>query len=159
MKDVTRRLFNPRGSEAIEREVEEELRFHLDRLTEQQLQQADSFEEARASALRRFGNVEEVKDECVEISKRNRPFTRTLRSFLIMTFLAGVLIRVCSTELTVDRMGQMLIAIGVLGHLFVYVRGLKPAGFRPKPDASSPLRLNSTAKAPAPASLFDANNL
>ena len=159
MKDVTRRLFNPRGSEAIEREVEEELRFHLDRLTEQQLQQADSFEEARASALRRFGNVEEVKDECVEISKRNRPITRTLRSFLILTFLAGVFVRVFSTELTVDRMGQMLIAIGVMGQLFVYVRGLKPAGFRPKPDASSPLMLNNAAKTPAPASLFDANNL
>lgn len=30
MRDLTRRLFNPIDSEAIEREVEEELRFHLD---------------------------------------------------------------------------------------------------------------------------------
>ena len=159
MKDLTRRLFNSRGSEAIEREVEEELQFHLDRLTEQQLQQATTFEEARACALRRFGNVEEVKDECVEISKRSRPFTRTLRSFLILTFLAGVFVRVFATQLNVDRMGQMLIAVGVMGQLFVYVRGLRPAGFRPKPDTSSPLMLNNRAKTPAPASLFDANNL
>ena len=159
MKDLTRRLFNPIRSEAIEREVEEELRFHLDSLTEQQLQHADTFEQARASALRRFGNVEEVKDECVEISKRKHPFTRALKSFLILTFLAGVLVRVFAAELHVDRVGQMLIAIGAMGRLFMYVRDLKPAAFRPKSEISSPLMLNNTAKTPAPASLFESDNL
>ena len=159
MRDLTRRFFNPIGSEAIEREVEEELRFHLDLLTEQHLQHADTLEKARASALRRFGNVEEVKEECVEISKRKRPFTRALKSFLILTFLAGVLVRIFGTELHVDRVGQMLMIIGVMGRLFLYVRDLKPAGFRPKSDTSSPLRLNSAAKTPTPASLFEANNL
>jgi hypothetical protein len=157
MRDLTRRLFNPIDSEAIEREVEEELRFHLELLTEQNLQHADTLVEARASALRRFGNVEQVKDQCVEISKRKRPFTRALKSFLILTFLAGIFVRIFGTELHVDRVGQMLIAVAVMGRLFLYVRGLKPAGFRPKSDTSSPLMLNSTAKTPA--SLFQANNL
>jgi hypothetical protein len=150
-------LFNPIGSEAIEREVEEELRFHLDLLTEQHLQHADTLEEARASALRRFGNVEQVKDQCVEISKRKRPFTRALNSFLILTFLAGIFVRILGAELHVSRVGQMLIAIAVMGRLFLYVRGLKPAGFRPKSDTSSPLMLNNTDKMPA--SLFESNNL
>lgn len=157
MRDLTRRLFNPIGSEAIEREVEEELRFHLELLTEQHLQHADTLVEARASALRRFGNVEQVKDQCVEISKRKRPFMRALKSFLILTFLAGIFVRIFGTELHVDRVGQMLIAIGIMGRLFLYVRGLKPAGFRPKPDTSSPLMLNSTAKTPV--SLFEVDNL
>jgi hypothetical protein len=157
MRDLTRRLFNPIGSEAIEREVEEELRFHLEMLTKQHLQHADTLVEARASALRRFGNVEQVKDQCVEISKRKRPFTRALKSFLILTFLAGIFVRIFGTELHVDRVGQMLIAVAVMGRLFLYVRGLKPAGFRPKADTSSPLMLNSAAKAPA--SLFEASNL
>jgi hypothetical protein len=157
MRDLTRRLFNPIGSEAIEREVEEELHFHLEMLTEQHLQHADTLVEARASALRRFGNVEQVKDQCVEISKRKRPFTRALKSFLILTFLAGIFVRIIGTELHVDRVGQMLIAVAVMGRLFLYVRGLKPAGFRPKSDSSSPLMLSSTARTPA--SLFEANNL
>ena len=157
MRDLTRRLFNPIGSEAIEREVEEELRFHLELLTEQHLQHADTLVEARAAALRRFGNVEQVKDQCVEISKRKRPFTRALKSFLILTFLAGIFVRIFATELHVERVGHMLIAIGVMGRLFLYVRGLKPAVFRQKSDTSSPLMLNSTYKAPA--SLFDADNL
>jgi hypothetical protein len=154
MKDLTRRLFNS-GNEAIEREVDEELRFHLDLLMEQQLQHADTVVEARAAALRRFGDVEQIKDECVEISKRSRPLTRALKAFFILTFLAGILVRIFGTELHVDRMGQMLIAIGVMGRLFLYVRGLKPAGFAPKSE--TPLMLNSAAKTPA--SLFDADNL
>jgi len=158
MKDLTRRLFNPAGSEAIEREVEEELRFHLELLTEQQLQYADTLEEATASALRQFGDVEQIKDECVEISKRKRPLTRALKSFLILTFLAGIFVRIFAAELHVDRVGQMLIVISVMGQLFLYVRGLKPAGFRPKSDASSPLMLN-TSTVKKPASLFDADNL
>ena len=156
MRDLTRRLFNPIGSEAIEREVEEELRFHLELLTED-FQDTVSFAEARASALKRFGNVERIKDQCVEISKRKRPFTRALKSFLILTFVAGIFVRILGTELHVSRIGQMLIAIAVMGRLFLYVRGLKPAGFRRKSDTSSPLMLNSTAKTPA--SLFETNNL
>jgi len=156
MKDLTRKLLNPFGSEAIEREVEEELRFHLDLLTEQHLQHADTLDEARASALRQFGDVEQVTDECVEISKRQRLFTRALKSFLVLTFLAGVFVRIFGTEINVLRFGDMLIAVAVMGRLFLYVRDLKPAGFRPKSDTSSPLKLNSSAKTPA--SLFDINN-
>lgn len=148
MIDLSRRLFNPIGSEAIEREVEEELRFHLEMLTEQHLEHADTLVEARASALRRFGNVEQVKDQCVEISKRKRPFIRALKSFLILTFLTGIFVRIFGAELHVERIGVMLIAIAVMGRFFLYVRGLKPAGFQRKSDTSSPLMLNSTAKTP-----------
>lgn len=157
MKDLKRRLFSPISGDAIEREVEEELQFHLDLLTEQHLEHADTFEEARASALSRFGDIEQVKDECVEISKRSRAFMRALKSFFILVFLAGILVRIFSDELHFDRVGQMLIAIGFMGRLFLYVRGLKPAVFRQKSDTSSPLMLNNTYKAPA--SLFDADNL
>ena len=155
MKDLTRKLFN--RNEEIEREVEEELRFHLEMLTEQQLQHSGTLGEARAAALRRFGNVEEVKDECVEISKRKRPFTRALKSFLVLLFLTGIFVRIFGTDLHVLRVGTMLMAIAAMGQLFLYVRGLNPAVFRPKSDPSSALRLNSTMKTPA--SLFEDYNL
>ena len=157
MKDLTRRLFNRIGNEEIEREVEEELRFHLEMLTEQQLQHAGTLGEARAAALRRFGNVEEVKDECVEISKRRRPFTRALKFFLVLIFLTGIFVRIFGTDFQVLRVGTMLVTIAIMGQLFLYVRGLKPAVFRPKSDPSSTLTLNSTMKTPA--SLFEDYNL
>lgn len=157
MKDLTRRLFHPGSGEAIEREVDEELRFHLELLTEQHLQHGDTLEEARAAALRQFGDVGQVKDQCVQISKRKRLVTRALKSLTFLVFLGGVFLRIFGTDLHVDRVGQMLIAIGIMGRLFLYVRDLKPAGFRSKSDASSPLMLNTTDKTPA--SLFDANHL
>jgi len=156
MRDLTRSWFNPIGNVAIEREVEEELRFHLEML-EQHFRQASSSADARASALRRFGSVEQVKDQCVEISKRKHPFIRALKSFLILTFLAGIFVRIVATDFHVDRVGGVMIMIAVMARLFLYVRGLRPSGFRPKPDTSSPLMLNGSTRTPT--SLFDADNL
>lgn len=157
MKAVTDLLFRHMDRQAVEREVEEELRFHLD-LLEEHFQQTSSLVDARDSALRRFGNVEEVKDECVEISKRKRPFTRALKSFLTLAFLSGVFVCIFGNEMHVVRVGHMLITVAVIGRLLLYVRALNPSSFRPKSDtSSSPLMLDSKAKTPA--SLFKANNL
>ncbi len=47
----------------LEQELDEELRFHLDKEIEQNLQQGLNPEEARYAALRSFGGVEWVKEE------------------------------------------------------------------------------------------------
>ena len=101
-----------------------------------------SLAEAKDAALKRFGNVEQIKDQCVEISRSNRPLIRALKSFLILVFLVGVLVRVFSTELHVHHLGDILIAVAVLGRLFFYVRGLNPSRFTSKDEPSSPLMLN-----------------
>jgi hypothetical protein len=148
MKAVNGRLFNRFASEQIKGEVEEELRFHLELLTEALLQQDMSLEEANAAALKRFGNLEQIKDQCVEISTRNSPLMRALKSFLILVFLVGVLVRVFSTEFHVLHVGDTLIAVGILGSLLVYVRGLNPSSFISKPETSSPLMLTENGQAP-----------
>ena len=147
MKAVMKRLYHRFDREVIERQIEEELRFHLDLLTEQHLQQDMSLPEAKAAALKRFGNVEQIKDQCVEISSSNRLLIRALKSFLILIFLVGVLVRVFGTEFHVTRAGDVLIAVGILGRLWVYVRGLNPSSFLSKPETSSPLMLNDNGQA------------
>ena len=142
MKAAITHLLHRFDREVIERQIEEELRFHLDRLTEQHLQQDMSLAKAKDAALERFGNIEQIKDQCVEISRRNRPVIRALRFFLILVFLVGVLVRVFSTELGVTRAGDVLIAIALLGRLFFYVRGMNPSRFTSIDDHSSPLMLN-----------------
>ena len=146
MKAVDGRLFKRFDREQIEREIEEELRFHLELLTEEHLQQDLSLAKARDAALKRFGNVEQIKDQCIEISSRHHPLTCALKSFLILVFLVGVLVRVFSTEFHVTRVGDVLIAVGILGRLLVYVRGLNPSSFRAKPEASSPLMLRQASQ-------------
>ena len=142
---MTGRLFKPIEGEATEREIEEEFRFHLEMLTLEHLQQDMSLPEATDAALNRFGNVERIKDECVEISKSARPLIRALKSFLIVLFLAGVLVRIFSTELHVLRVGNFLIVIAALSRLFLYVRALNPSTFRSTAEFQSALRLNENS--------------
>jgi|SRR5690348_983669 len=48
----------------VENELNDELRFHLEKLIEENVAQGMSAEEARYAALREFGGVEQAKEEC-----------------------------------------------------------------------------------------------
>jgi hypothetical protein len=48
----------------VEQELSEELRFHLERLIEQKVAKGITPEEARYTALRELGGVEQIKEEC-----------------------------------------------------------------------------------------------
>ena len=139
MKDWLSRLLN---SNSIEREVEEELHFHLDLLTEKYIGHGLSREQAEGFAARWFGNVDQIREQCLEISMRNSPQARALKSLLVLVFLIGIFVRIMATEYHVTRMGTILMALGLLGRLLLYVRALKPSRFFPKPDASSRLILS-----------------
>ena len=55
------------GKQKMEGELDEELRFHLEREIEQNIERGMSAEEARSAALRSFGGVEQVKEECRDV--------------------------------------------------------------------------------------------
>ncbi len=55
----------------VEKELTEELRFHLERLTEEKVAQGMSREEARYAALRELGGVEQIKEECRDMRRVN----------------------------------------------------------------------------------------
>src|SRR5690348_9743662 len=48
----------------VESELSDELRFHLGKLMEENLAKGMSAEEARYAALREFGGMEQMKEEC-----------------------------------------------------------------------------------------------
>jgi hypothetical protein len=142
MKGAMARLFERFGKEETTREIDEELRFHLELLTRAYLQQNMSPQEAKDAAVRRFGNVEHTKVQCLAISRRSRPFVVALKSFLIFIFIAGIVVRIRSTDLDTRHLGDLLIAVPILSRLFFYVRNLNPSSFLSKPETVSPLRLN-----------------
>ena len=139
MKDWLSKLIN---SNSVELEVEEELRFHLDLLTEKYIASGVSPAQAEGFASTRFGNVGQIRDQCLDISMRNSPQIRALKSLLVLVFMIGILVRIIATEYHVTRMGTVLIMLGLLGRLLLYVRGLSPSRFLSKPDASSRLVLS-----------------
>jgi hypothetical protein len=134
-------LFKLLERQPIECEIEEELRFHVELLTAENLQQEMSLADARDAALKRFGDVEQIKGQCVEISRRRQPLIRVLRAFLIPVFLSGVLVRVFSSETNLLHLGDLLIFVAVLGRLLLYVRTLNPVMFRARRETLSPLVL------------------
>jgi hypothetical protein len=132
------------SSRRAHREVEEELQFHLDLLTEEHCRQNMPWDEAQATALRRFGNLEQIRDECVRITGRNHPAVLALKWFFGFVFVMGVLVRVFSPEYHLTRVGDILIVVGVLGRLLLYLRGMNPWRYVSKPDDSSRLQLNDS---------------
>jgi len=145
---VKARFFKRFARHEIECDIEEELRLHLELLAQEHLERHLSLEEATDAALERFGNFEQVKNQCVEISRRSNSFIRVLKSLLILVFLTGVLVRILSPELHVTHMGDILIAVAVLSRLLLYVRSLNPSRFLSLSETSSPLRLNENARTP-----------
>jgi len=110
-------------------DVEEELRFHLDMLQLKYGLQGLGAADAKAAALRRFGNLERVKKQCVEISSRNSFRRRLLKITTVAIALTGLVIHTSTADYKVARIGSMLIVIAVAARLLLYVRGLSPWTF------------------------------
>lgn len=56
---------------AVEDELSEELRFHLEHLIEENVSQGMTAEEARYAALRELGGVDQIKEECRDMRRVN----------------------------------------------------------------------------------------
>ena len=103
-----------------EREVEEELQFHIEMLAQDYERQGLTREEAFARAALRFGNFAQVKKQCIRIGTQNGMLTYALKTLFALAFLLGVLLRVLSSEVHVTQVGNVLMMIAVFGGLLLY---------------------------------------
>ena len=150
MDDLVTRWWRRLDGKDLELEVEAELRFHMESLREDYVDRGLALDEAQAASLKRFGNLEQVKRECVAIGKRRRSLMRVLKVFFTGFFLAGIIVRVFATELQFTHLGGVLMMVAVSGRLFLYVRGLGPLRL-PSTDQNMPLRLNEGSTMPVAA--------
>jgi hypothetical protein len=120
------RLFNPQyRMTAIECEVEEELRFHLELLTRENLDCGMTPEAATASARQQFGNYLLIKAACYRAKGRKMARRKSIKVLKRMTwvmFLAGILIYMLSTGKQVRQVATMLIVISFLSRWLIYLR-------------------------------------
>jgi hypothetical protein len=115
---------------ALEREVEEELQFHIEMQARDYERQGLTPEEAFAKAALRFGDFGQIKMQCMRIGKQNGARTVAMRILFTVAFLLGVLIRILSSEFHVTRVGDLLIMISVFGGLLLYAKRSSPSVFR-----------------------------
>ena len=129
MKIALRNLFIRPNHTKTAFEVEEELQFHIEMLERDYAQHGMSPAHAKAAALRRFGNFEGIKKQCVDISRRSSLLRRILKTSSILLALTGLAIHAVSSDYKVDRVGTMLITIAIAGRLLLYVHELSPWTF------------------------------
>lgn len=115
-----------RRPDEMVREVETELRFHIEMRTRANIEQGMRPDDAQRAALQSFGDFEQVRNNCCEI-RRSLPFDSTpLRMGLHITIavLAGLasLWAVNVPHHNFTGVMRQLIAIAVLTYLFIVVR-------------------------------------
>ncbi|MFN2564613.1 MAG: ADOP family duplicated permease, partial [Gemmatimonadaceae bacterium] len=66
-----RRVFRLAGARRVQSDVDEELRFHLDMRAEELVRRGMTPDDARAHALREFGDVHEARSELAAIDRRH----------------------------------------------------------------------------------------
>ena len=124
---ATKRLISARRRpDEMVRDVEAELRFHIEMRTQANVEQGMRPDDAQRAALQSFGDFERVRNNCCEI-RRSLPFDFTpLRMGLHITVavLAGLaaLWAVNVPHHNFTGVMRQLIAIAVLTYLFIVVR-------------------------------------
>src|ERR1051326_2288396 len=124
LKALARRLYDIVSRAAAERELDEELRFHLEMRAADNVAAGMSPEEAAADARHRFGDVGRIKKLCREAGGDKAP-----RKVLLVSLWLAV---VCGAALWANRgmaqvsvLGEMLVLTAVLCRLLVAIRATR----------------------------------
>jgi hypothetical protein len=126
IKATTRFINARRHPDEVTREVETELRFHIEMRTRSNVERGMKPDDAQRAALQSFGDFERVKNDCCEI-RRSLPLDSTpLRMMLHIAIatVAGVtaLWAVNVRHDNFTGVMRQLIVIAVLTYLFIVVR-------------------------------------
>jgi len=101
-------------------ELQDELRFHIDMLTNENIAAGMTPDESRDHALRRFGDVNRVKILCRASRRGDR--ARAFRWLLYLILVWGIVIFVSSPVSQVNVLGEMLVITVCLVRLLTRLR-------------------------------------
>ena len=126
IKATTRFIRARRRPDEMVREVETELRFHIEMRTRANVEKGMRPDDAQRAALQSFGDFERVKTDCCEI-RRSLPFAATplrMGLHIAIATLAGftALWAVNVRHDNFTGVTRQLIPIAVLTYLFMVVR-------------------------------------
>jgi hypothetical protein len=123
IKSFLRRSGLPVRGEAAWREVEDELRFHIEMRARDNIAAGMSPEDAVADAMRRFGNYDHIRKSCEEIRReRMALFMKLVKAFCWILLGCGLTLEITSQLGAVRLVGQFLTIIASLWLLLIYLR-------------------------------------
>ncbi len=123
-------LFNGLDRRVLESEVDEELQFHIEMQARDYERQGLAPEESLARAAVRFGDLAEIRRQCVRIGTQNSAGMLVMKILFTSSFLLGGLVRALSPETHVTQVGNVLMMIGVLGLLLLFGKRVGATAFK-----------------------------
>jgi len=127
IKSILRRLGLLDRGEAVDREIEDELRFHLEMRTRDNIVAGMPPEEAATDAMRRFGDFDHVRAMCQEIKKERLAGNMKMFKGLIWVMLGcGLTLKLAAGIDALQNVGEFLILIATLWRLLIHLREMQP---------------------------------
>jgi hypothetical protein len=124
-KSIMRRLGAPLRGAAAGREIEDELRFHIELRARDNIAAGMSPEDAVADAMRRFGDFDQIRDFCEGIRKeRLAGIMKVIKGCAWVILGCGLMLKMSSNIVAV--VGDFLILIALLWRLLIYLRETQP---------------------------------
>ncbi len=138
IKSIFRRPGALDRSERVDREVENELRFHIELRTRDNIAAGMAPEDAAADAMRRFGDFDHVRTMCQEIKEERLANNMKVIKGLIWVMLGcGLTLKLAAYVQALQIVGAFLILIAFLWRLLVHLREIQSEQHRIK-EAEQP---------------------
>jgi len=126
IRSVLERLGAPVRSEEADREIENELRFHIEMRTRDNLAAGMAPADALADAMRRFGDFDHIRAVCEEIRKeRLTGVMKVVKGVTWVMIGCGITLKLTS-KLALRDVGDFLILIAILWRVLIHLRQMRP---------------------------------
>jgi hypothetical protein len=145
IKTILKRLGLPDRSEAVDREIEDELRFHIEMRTRDNVEAGMAPEEAMADAMRRFGDFDQIQAICEEIRKERRASVmKVIKGITWVMIGCGLTLKMSASVHTLRDVGDFLIVIALLWRVLIRLRQMRPDQQRIKAAEQPTLSITHT---------------
>ena len=122
IKDKAHRLVYFLFGSAAQRCIEDELLFHIEMRTKENMDSGMTPTQARQDAEARFGNLERIKTDCLKIHCDNHVAMKALNCLLWMFVAFGVVLRLTASTSGIRPTGDLIAISSILLRLLIHLR-------------------------------------
>jgi hypothetical protein len=122
IKDKVYRLAPFLFSPAAQQCIEDELRFHIEMRTQENMDSGMTPTEARQDAEQRFGNLQSIKSDCLKIHSDNHVAMKALNCLLGVLVAFGLVLRLTSSTRAIGPTGDLIALSAILLRLLIHLR-------------------------------------